>query len=160
MKFHRGRHLRMVAMIGVFVAALAGCGGGGSVGPRETVISFFGAMEKNDQAALAHLLDLPSLMQNTREDYAVSTDSPRVFHSPQEILGDLTNDGLTKQRWFSYQRIIGDADIYEDAATVEVTFVDKERSRAYLTRFGLHKVNGTWKIYSFKTTQAAQQGDA
>ena len=39
----------------------------------------------------------------------------------------------------------------DETATVEVTFVDKVNSKAYLTKFGLHKVNGKWRIYSFKT---------
>ena len=68
-------------------------------------------------------------------------------------IGNLTGEGLTKTRWFSYQRIIGDTEVMGESATVEVTFVDKENSRGYLTKFGLHVVNGKWKIYSFKTFQ-------
>jgi hypothetical protein len=77
-----------------------------------------------------------------------------VFTSPEQILEDLTGDGLTKRRWFSLQRIINKVDVTGETATVEVTFVDKERSKAYLTRFGVHVVNGKWKVYSFKTTQS------
>src|SRR5512140_2560747 len=150
--------VRLTVVFVLAVSALslvAGCGSNEPDNPRSTVIAFFGAMEKNDQAALARLLDLPELMRNTQEDYSVSTDEPRVFHNPQEILNDLTNDGLTKQRWFSYQRIINNASVTADAATVEVTFVDKKLSKAYLTNFGLHKLNGKWKIYSFKTFEQA-----
>jgi len=144
--------------VGVFlflglVGLLSGCSGTGQSDPRQVVISFFGAMERNDQAALAHLLDLASLMRNTSEDYAVSTDEPRVFTNPQEILNDLTNDGLTKTRWFSMQRIINNASVQEETATVEVTFVDKKASQGYRTNFGLRKSNGIWRIYSFKTLQ-------
>ena len=114
--------------------------------PKSTVISFFGAMEKNDQAALTALLDLPELMKNVNEDYALSSDSARMFTNPEQILKDLTYDGKTKTRWFSYQRIIADTEISGDMASVEVTFVDKEQGRAYLTKFGLHVVNGKWKI--------------
>ncbi len=140
-------------MIGLFALAIAGCGGSGSSSsdPRQVVISFFGAMEKNDQAALAHMLDLAELMKNGSEDYAVHADSPRVFVNPRDILNDLTNDGLTKKRWFALQRIVNDAEVMESSATVEVTFVDKEASKGYRTRFGLHRVNNKWKIYSFKT---------
>jgi hypothetical protein len=124
--------------------------------PRQTVISFFGAMEKNDPATLARLLDLGELMRNTREDYAVSTDQPRVFTNPKDILDDLTNEGLTKRRWFSMQRIVGNAEVSPESATVEVTFVDKQASQAYLTKFGLKKSNGKWRIYSFRTFQQPQ----
>lgn len=138
---------------------LWGCSGSDSSDPRQLVISFFGAMEKNDQAALAHYLDLPELMKNLDEDYAVQADSPRVFTNPQQILEDLTGEGLTKRLWFSYQRIINKVDIQGDHATVEVTFNDKEKGIAYLTKFGLHRVKDkdgnpkNWKIYSFRTFQ-------
>ena len=123
--------------------------------PKSAVIAMFGAMEKDDKAALAHLLDLAELMRHYGEDYALQTDSPRVFTSPEQILDDLTGEGLTKRRWFSLQRIVNKADVMGETATVEVTFVDKQLSRAYLTRFGLHVVNGKWKIYSFKTIQSS-----
>ena len=109
-------------------------------------------MEKNDQAALTYLLDLPELMRNINEDYALQTDSPRVFTNPQQVLEDLTGDGVTKKTWFSLQRIVSKTKITGDeTAFVEITFVNKEKSTAYLTKFGLHKINGKWKIYSFKT---------
>lgn len=127
-----------------------GCGGSGPTDPRETVIVFFGAMEKDDQAALAHLLDLAALMQTTQADYALQSDEPRKFTSPIEILEDLTGNGLTKLRWFSMQRIVNRAEINGDQATVEVTFADKSSDKNYLTKFGLHIKEGKWKIYSFK----------
>ena len=120
--------------------------------PKKTVISLFGAMEKNDQAALLYVLDMPELMKSLNEDYALQTDSPRVFTSPEQLLEDLTGEGQTKKIWFSLQRIISSVNLTsEETATVDVTFVDKEQSKGYMTRFGLHKINGKWKIYSFKT---------
>jgi len=110
----------------------------------------FGAMEKDDKATLAHVLDLAELMRNYSEDYALQTDSPRVFTNPEQILEDLTGDGVTKRRWFSFQRIINKVEVMGETATVEVTFVDNRQSRSYLTKFGLHIVNGKWKVYSFK----------
>lgn len=142
-----------VTTVLIALLLLWGCSGSESSDPKKLVISFFGAMEKNDQAALAHYLDLAELMKNIDEDYAFQSDSPRVFTSPQQVLDDLTNDGLTKKRWFSYQRIINQVDVVGDHATVEVTFNDKEKGIAYLTKFGVHKVNDKWKIYSFKTFQ-------
>ena len=145
---------RMILPAAVLLAIALGCSGSGDSGPQKTVISFFGAMEKNDQAALTYLLDLPELMRNIDEDYAIQTDSPRVFTSPQQILDDLTGDGLTRRTWFSLQRIISKTEMTsETTALVEVTFVDKEKSTGYLTRFGLHEVNGKWKIYSFRTVR-------
>ena len=155
------RSWMMLLALATLAAAMlvVGCSESGPTNPRDTVFAFFGAMEKNDQASLAHLLDLPALMRNKAEDYAVSTDEPRIFTNPQDILNDLTNDGLTKTRWFSMQRIIADATVEPETATVEVTFVDKEHSKGYRTNFGLHKVNGKWRIYSFKTFQEPGQAE-
>jgi len=141
--------LAVVTLGALFV--LSGCVGGSLGDPKKTVIRFFGAMEKDDKAALAHLLDLSELMKNVSEDYAFhSDDSARVFTSPQQILDDLTGDGLTKTRWFSYQRIINKVEVMGETATVEVTFVNKDQSKGYRTKFGLHVLNEKRKIYSFK----------
>ncbi|MEA2030995.1 MAG: hypothetical protein U9N55_05295 [candidate division Zixibacteria bacterium] len=133
------------------ISIVSGCANNSPTDPKAAVIAMFGAMEKNDRATLAHLLDLSELMRNQNEDYALQTNKPRVFTSPEQILDDLTNDGLTKKRWFSLQRIINKVEVYKETATVEVTFVDKEQSKGYQTKFGLHKVHDRWKIYSFKT---------
>jgi hypothetical protein len=149
----RHRWVGLVLLLGLTSAALSGCSSSGPSDPKQAVIAMFGAMEKNDMGALAHLLDLAKLMENVNEDYALQSDNPRVITNPKQILEDLTGEGLTKKRWFSYQRIINKTELMGETATVEVTFVDKEQSKAYLTKFGLHIVNGKWKIYSFKTYQ-------
>jgi len=140
-----------------FIGALAsvffvgGCSSGpGQADPKDAVISFFGAMEKNDQAALARLLDLAELMKNIDQDYAFQGDKARVFTNPKQILDDLTDDGFTKTRWFELQRIVNQVEIDGETAKVEVTFVDKKASQGFQTKFGLHMVNGKWKIYTFR----------
>lgn len=150
MMFRKSLVLMAVAIV---TGILAGCGGGDEADPRQVVISLFGAMEKNDKAALAHMLDLVALMQTTEQDYALSGDTARVWTNPQQILDDLTESGRTKQRWFSYQRIVNNAQVFGETASVEVTFVDKANSKGYRTKFGVHMIDGRWKIYSFKTTQ-------
>lgn len=145
-----------LTLLGLFIfggVILAGCTGPDLNDPRQVVIAMFGAMEKNDQAALAHILDLPELMKTSGDDYALQTNTPRTFHDPQEILQDLTGEGQTKKRWFSLQRIVNNAQIMGETATVEVTFVDKDASKGYRTAFGLHKRNDKWRIYSFQTMQ-------
>ena len=149
--------VKTVKSILVFLIALSivllsvSCGSSGPAGPRDAVIELFGAMEKDDQAALAHLLDLSELMKNSEFDYALKTeDEPRQFTSPIEILEDMTGDGLTKKRWFSLQRIVNQVEMFGETATVEVTFIDKNSSKSYLTKFGVHVVNEKWKIYTFK----------
>lgn len=126
------------------------CSGGGD-SPKDVVIKLFGAMERDDRAAIAYLLDIPAFMNITDEDYALQRDEPRVFHNPQDLLDDLTGEGLTKERWFALQRVIGSTEIAGDTAFVEVSFINKERGIQYYNKFGLHKPGNRWKIYSFKT---------
>lgn len=145
-----------LCLITVLMLGLIGCSSVNSHQPKQVVISMFGAMEKDDKAALAHILDLPELMKVVNDDYALQSDNPRTFTSPQQILEDLTEEGQTKVRWFAYQRIVNKEEILGETATVEVTFVDKDSSKAYLVKFGLHMVNEKWKIYSFNTIMDPQ----
>ncbi len=145
-----------VLIVSALILNMVGCAGVSYNEPKQVVIAMFGAMEKNDKAALAHILDLPELMKVVNDDYALNSDKPRVFTSPKDILDDLTDDGLTKTRWFSYQRIVNKEEILGETATVEVTFVDKGKSQGYKVKFGVHIVNGKWKIYSFNTIQGSQ----
>ena len=145
--------MKNISILLIFILSVGfiGCGGSGSGNPKQVVISMFGAMERDDKGALAHLLDLNELMKSTNQDYALNSDNPRTFISPEQVLEDLTGDGKTKTRWFSYQRIVNEEQIVDNSATVEVTFVDKDNSQGYKVKFGLHILNGKWKIYSFNT---------
>jgi hypothetical protein len=141
-------------IFGIILLALiiaGGCAQSGSDSPKETVIKLFGAMERNETATIAHILDIPALMRIRGEDYALTADTPRVFHNPMDILDDLTGTGLTKTRWFSMQRIIGETEVRGDSAFVEVSFISKATNIQYYNKFGLHRENGRWKIHSFKT---------
>jgi hypothetical protein len=143
------------ALLLVVTLGLTNCGGTHEQDdPRKVVIAMFGAMEKNDKASLARLLDLVELMKTGSEDYSLGGGEPRVWANPEQILNDLTGEGLTKSRWFSFQRIVNEAEISGETAAVEVTFVDKDQSKGYRTKFGVHLVNEKWKIYSFKTIQS------
>ncbi|RKX21204.1 MAG: hypothetical protein DRP51_04640 [Candidatus Zixiibacteriota bacterium] len=130
---------------------LFSCSNSGSRNPKETVIRLFGAMERDEKAAILNLVDIPALMEISGEDYALQSDNPRTFHNPEDILNDLTGDGLTKRRWFSMQRVIGKMEIVGDTAFVEVSFIDKDKSKQYYNKFGLHRKDNNWKIYNFRT---------
>jgi len=144
-------YVSALALAAAIIAILAGCSPGpkGDADPRKAVLSMFRAIENEDRAQLAHCLDFESLLKSTGVDYALKTDSPRVFSNPEEILNDLLKGGLTNQRWLAMQRIVDKSTQSGDSALVDVSFVDKTKSIQYLNKFGLRKVNGVWKIYSF-----------
>lgn len=145
--------LAVLCVIGVLVAC-SSKNVNTSNDPRKVVIQFFNAMNDNDTASLAHYLDFKALMNTDGVDYALSTnDAPRVFNAPQDILHDLVDGGLTKQRWFAFQRIVGNATQGADSALVEVSFINKEINKQYLTYFGLRRLHDNWVIYSFKASK-------
>jgi hypothetical protein len=151
-----GRKLLISALVTIAIIG-AGCANQESLSPKEVVIKLFGAMERNDRAVIPNLVNLVSLMSNRDQDYALNTDSPRVFVNPEDILDDLTGEGLTKARWFSMQRVIGETEMSGDTAYVEVSFIDKRTNVQYYNKFGLQKSNGIWRIFSFKTLSGQQK---
>jgi hypothetical protein len=144
----------MKIVMGVLICVLIllpMCGDLSDDSPKEVVIRLFGAMDRDDRAAIVYILDLPSMMGLENDDYALQTDSPRTFYNPEDILDDLTGEGLTKSRWFALQRVIGRMEIHGDSALVEVSFINKEKGIQYYNKFGLCRKNNGWKIYSFRT---------
>ncbi|MFH2035754.1 MAG: hypothetical protein ABIJ45_05070 [Candidatus Zixiibacteriota bacterium] len=145
--------MKLINGLIIFIMAaimISACESKYSSDPKDTVIKLFGAMERNDKAAILPLIDLAQIMERGTSDYALQTDQPRVFHQPEELLEDLTGEGLTKTRWFSMQRVIGEVDMLGDSATVEVSFINKTTNIQYYTKFGLYKKEGYWKIYTFR----------
>ena len=144
-----------VLCVAIFAVALTACSSRVNTeeDPRKVVIKMFGAMEEDDRESLAHYLDFASIMQGGGDDYALSGDSARTFHSPDQILDDMTDVGLTKTRWFSMQRVVGSSTQEGDMALVEVSFIDQNTNTQYFNRFGLKKINGVWKIYSFSVKE-------
>ncbi len=132
----------------LLLALVTACESKYSSDPKDTVIRLFGAMERNDGPAILPLIDVAQIMERGTSDYALQTDEPRVFHDPKDLLEDLTGEGLTKQRWFSMQRVIGNVEILGDSATVEVSFINKTTNVQYFTKFGLFQKDGYWKIFT------------
>ncbi len=144
-----------ICLLGVG-GSIVGCSISDSKSPRLVVIELFGAMEQNDVPTLASVLDIQGLMEKRQLDYALNIDTPRVFSSPTQLFEDLTNDGLTKKTWFSFQRVVGDEEIIGDSAFVDVSFVDRDTGIQTFNKFGVRKIGERWRIYSFRTMVAPQ----
>jgi len=138
------------------IISLSACGGNSysESDPRQVVIKTFGAMEDGNRSALAHYLDFGRLLNPGDRDITLKTDSVRNFRTPDELLDDLLEGGLTHDRWFAMQRVVGSSDQIGDTAWVEVSFISNETNRQYLNKWGLHKIDGNWKIFSFATMDA------
>lgn len=149
--FCRVSRLTRVQTCCLLALVLSACGGIVANSPKQTVVQLFGAMERNDKGEIAHVLDLRALMSIKDRDYALQLDPPRILKSPTDILEDLTGSGQTKDVWFSMKRVLGTEEVSGDTAFVEVTFLSDSSGRRYYNKFGLHKIAGRWRIFSFKT---------
>ena len=115
------------------------------------MIKMLKTVEDSNREDLAHFLDFATLLRPGNRDYALQMDSVREFRTPDDILDDLTEGGLTYERWMAMQRIVANDSITAggDTAFVEVSFISKETNKQYYNKWGLIKRNGVWKIFSF-----------
>ena len=147
---------RMLSVLVVLALLIIwGCSSGVNTDsdPRRVVIKMFNAMENNEREDLAHFLDFAALLKSHGRDYALQMDSARAFRSAEEILDDMVDSGLTKIRWFGMQKVVGSSEIMGDTALVEVSFINKKTDTQYYNKFGLHRINDRWKIYSFSVRE-------
>jgi hypothetical protein len=117
--------------------------------PRNVVVKFFRAMEDSDRTIVGKILDFPSLLGPRDTDYALKSDTARVFFKPEEMIDDLMPGGLTYSRWQPLQKVVGSAEVEGDTAYVEISFINKQTSTQYYNKAGLRRVNDRWKIFTF-----------
>lgn len=142
--------LFIALVIPALVVIAAGCSAGPNTesDPQKAVVKMFRAIENNDRQKLAYYLDFPALLSKRDVDYALS-DTVRSFNNPEEILDDLLEGGFTNSRWTGLKKVINKSWQTGDSAVVEVSFMDTGKGKTYYTKFGLHRVNEAWKVYSF-----------
>ena len=127
--------------------ALLGCSG---PPPERTVYTFFDAMTQGDANQLALVLDSTVFSGASKAPELDTLFAGASYEARRNrILLELTG-GELKQRWLSRQVIVGQVEQRGDSAKVEVSFVDKESGKQFLTRFGLVKKGNDWRIFSFK----------
>lgn len=133
----------------LLLLGLAGCSSPDRNDPREVVLTMIRGMEHSDSIAIVSCLDFASLLKPSTTDYALRMDSVRVFPDSQAMLKDLMAGGLTRERWLQMQRIVGSTTTSGDTALVEVSFISRLTNTQNYNKWGLHKINGKWKIFSF-----------
>ncbi len=118
--------------------------------PDRVVYAFFDAMTQGDANRMAAVLDSSVFLGNSGALELDTLFAGAGFEARRNrILLELTG-GNVKRLWLSKQVIVGRTERRGDTAGVEVSFVDSETDRQYLTRFGLVKKGKTWRIFSFK----------
>ena len=128
---------------------LAGCA---EAPPDRAVYTFFDAMRQGDASRMADVLDSAVFLGRSGAPEVDTLFLGRDFEARRNrILLELTGGNL-KGLWLSKQVVVGRTERRGDTAGVEVSFVDSETSKQFLTRFGLAKKGEAWKIFSFRRT--------
>ena len=143
--------MRLLTAAGLFFSllGLVGCFSSGQDDPREVVLTMIRGMDRSDGPAIASCLDFASLLTPGATDYALRMDSVRAFPDSEALLKDLTAGGLTRERWLEMQRVVGSTTMSGDTALVEVSFISRLTNTQNYNKWGLRKINGQWKIFSF-----------
>ncbi len=114
------------------------------------VYAFFDAMRQGDANLMVAVLDSSVFMGRSGAPELDTLFLGREFEARRNrVLLELTG-GEVKRLWLSKQVIVGRSERRRDTAGVEVSFVDTETGKQFLTRFGLLKKKGTWRIFSFR----------
>ncbi len=131
----------------IITLLLFGCSG---PPPERTVHTFFDAMTQGDANQLAQVLD-SSVFSGASNAPELDTLFAGAGYAARRnrILLELTG-GELKRRWLSKQVIVGRTEKKGDTSLVEVSFVDPQTARHYLTNFVLIKKQNRWVISSFR----------
>lgn len=118
--------------------------------PDRAVYTFFDAMTQGDANRMAAVLDSSVFLGHSGAPELDTLFVGRDFDARRNrILLELTGGDL-KGLWMSKQIIVGRTERQGDTAGVEVSYVDPETGKQYLTRFGLAKKGESWQIFSFR----------
>lgn len=133
--------------LSLFILILAGCG---QAPPDRAVYTFFDAMTQGDANRMAAVLDSAVFLGRSGA-LELDTLLPQAGFDERRnrILMELTG-GNVKRVWLSDQVIVGRTQRGGDTAWVEVSFVDPETRRHYLTQFGLRSKLKSWQIFTFR----------
>jgi hypothetical protein len=117
-----------------------------------TVYTFFDAMRQGDANRMAEVLDSSIYLgRSGAAELDTLTPGDDFEARRNRVLLELTGGNL-KRLWMTKQIVVGRTETSGDTAAVEVSFVDTETEKQYLTRFVLLKKSGTWQIVRFRKT--------
>jgi hypothetical protein len=118
--------------------------------PRNTVKKFIEAVDQSDTTATGKLLDFRELLRGSLEGISEKEKEELFPELRQNILKDLSGEGITRMTWKNSLLVVGKSEVVGDSATVEVTYINKLSGTKNYTKMGLHFIGGKWKIYNFK----------
>ncbi len=118
--------------------------------PKDTIMSFFGAMRSADTLGIEKTLDLEQILAERRNEFLEAGRTAEAESlNKDKLIGELTVGDLN-QRWLKNQIVVGKTEKQGDTATVEVSFIDTNTGTQYYNKMALYFKDGNWKIFAFK----------
>lgn len=121
--------------------------------PRNAVKKFIESVDQSDTTAMRELLDFRELLRASLEGISEKEKEKLLPELRQNILKDLSGEGITRMTWKNSLLVVGKSEVLGDSATVEVTYINKLSGTKNYTKMGLHFKEGRWKIYNFKSEE-------
>ena len=118
--------------------------------PKDTVMSFFGAMRSADTLGIERTLDLEQILAERKNEFVVTGRTAEAESlNKDKLIGELTVGNLN-QMWLKNQIVVGKTEKQGDTATVEVSFIDTNTGTQYYNKMALYRKDKVWKIFAFK----------
>jgi len=127
---------------------LLSCSSGNT--PKDTIMSFFGAMRSADTLVIERVVDLERILAERKNELI---SAGRIAEADSlnraKMIGELT-EGNLNQMWLKNQIVVGKTEKSGDTALVEISFIDPNTGTQYYNKMALYKKDDSWKIFAFK----------
>jgi len=118
--------------------------------PKDTVMTFFGAMRSADTLGIQSTVDLEKVLAERKNELVLAGRSAEADSLNREkLIGELTVGNLNLL-WLKNQIVVGKTEKKGDTALVEISFIDPNTGTQYYNKMALYKKDKDWKIFAFK----------
>jgi len=118
--------------------------------PKNTVMSFFGAMRSADTLGIESTVDLERILAERKNELLQAGKTAQADSLNKEKLIEELTVGNLNQLWLKNQIVVGKTEKKGDTALVEISFIDPNTGTQYYNKMALYRIDEGWKIFAFK----------
>ena len=118
--------------------------------PKNTVMTFFGAMRSADTLGIVNTVDLEKILAERKNELLSAGKTAQADSLNREKLIEELTVGNLNQVWLKNQIVVGKTEKKGDTALVEISFIDPNTGTQYYNKMALYRKDKNWKIFAFK----------
>ena len=118
--------------------------------PKNTVMTFFGAMRSADTLGIVNTVDLEKILAERKSELLSAGKTAQADSLNKEKLIEELTVGNLNQVWLKNQIVVGKTEKKGDTALVEISFIDPNTGTQYYNKMALYRKDKNWKIFAFK----------